>query len=145
MLACDIVVATAEAKFGLLSETRVCGRNHHAVVGVSDRPWGSRPICCWMALNDRRHRKAASSGLFHEIVGQEHQLYRGAQELAGYCAACAPDKALLLTKRMLNETVGEHLTTQLTAGAAVSATARTTDAAAEGLAAFLEKREPKWL
>jgi methylglutaconyl-CoA hydratase len=34
---------------------------------------------------------------------------------------------------------------QLSAGAAASATSRTTDAAREGLAAFLEKREPKWL
>jgi methylglutaconyl-CoA hydratase len=40
--------------------------------------------------------------------------------------------------------IAEHLPTLLTAGAAVSATARTTAAAAEGLAAFLEKREPKW-
>jgi len=45
---------------------------------------------------------------------------------------------------MLNETIGENLNTLLTAGAAVSATARTTEAAAEGLAAFLEKREPKF-
>ena len=34
--------------------------------------------------------------------------------------------------------------TQLGAGAAASATARTTEEAREGLAAFLEKREPKW-
>jgi hypothetical protein len=45
---------------------------------------------------------------------------------------------------MLNETIGEHLFTLLSAGAAVSATARTTEAAAEGLAAFVEKREPEW-
>ena len=45
---------------------------------------------------------------------------------------------------MLNETVGEQLETLLSAGAAVSATARTTEAAKEGLSAFLEKREPKW-
>jgi 1,4-dihydroxy-2-naphthoyl-CoA synthase len=45
---------------------------------------------------------------------------------------------------MLNETIGEHLFTLLSAGAAASATARTTEAAEEGLAAFLEKRQPKW-
>ncbi len=33
---------------------------------------------------------------------------------------------------------------QLSIGAAASATARTTEAAAEGLAAFLEKRPPQW-
>ena len=55
----------------------------------------------------------------------------------------APE-ALQLTKRLITETLAEHLPTQLAAGAATSATARTTEAAAEGLAAFLEKREPKW-
>ena len=65
------------------------------------------------------------------------------EELAMQCARCAPE-SLQLTKRMLNETIGEPLITQLAAGAAVSATARTTQAAAEGLAAFNEKREPQW-
>jgi methylglutaconyl-CoA hydratase len=45
---------------------------------------------------------------------------------------------------MLNETIGEHLTTQLTAGAAVAATSKTTEAAKEGMAAFMEKRLPEW-
>ncbi|HEV3415844.1 MAG TPA: enoyl-CoA hydratase-related protein, partial [Pirellulales bacterium] len=81
-------------------------------------------------------------GLYHEILHPDH-LWPRANEIAAQCAACAPE-AILLTKRMLNETVGEYLTTMLTAGAAVSATARTTEAAAEGLAAFLEKREPRW-
>jgi methylglutaconyl-CoA hydratase len=45
---------------------------------------------------------------------------------------------------MLNETIGEHLGVWLSAGAAASATARTTEAAVEGLSAFLEKRAPEW-
>jgi methylglutaconyl-CoA hydratase len=49
-----------------------------------------------------------------------------------------------MTKRLLNETIGEQLLSQLAAGAAVSAASRTTEAAAEGLAAFADKREPKW-
>ena len=49
-----------------------------------------------------------------------------------------------MTKRLLNETIGEQLFSQLAAGAAISATSRTTEAAAEGLAAFNEKREPEW-
>jgi hypothetical protein len=40
--------------------------------------------------------------------------------------------------------IGEHLGTLLSAGAAVTATARTTEAAAEGMSAFVEGREPKW-
>ena len=49
-----------------------------------------------------------------------------------------------MTKQMLNETIGETLITQLTVGAANLAAARITDAAKEGVAAFLEKREPNW-
>ncbi len=81
-------------------------------------------------------------GLAHEVVVADQLLIR-AEGVAQEIAKSAPE-AILLTKRLLNETIGEHLGTLLSAGAAASATARTTEAAAEGLAAFLEKREPKW-
>lgn len=82
-------------------------------------------------------------GLAHELVEHDN-VWARAHALAGEVAKGSP-QALQLTKRMLNETIGEALFTQLSAGAAASATARTTEAAAEGLAAFFEKREPKWL
>jgi methylglutaconyl-CoA hydratase len=63
--------------------------------------------------------------------------------LAEECAKSAPE-SLQLTKKVLNETVGEQLGTLLSAGAAASATSRTTEAAVEGVTAFLQKREPKW-
>ena len=81
-------------------------------------------------------------GIYHELVAGD-KLWPRAHQLAGEITTCAPE-AILLTKRLLNETIGEQLATLLTAGAAVSATARTTEAAAEGLAAFFEKREPKF-
>jgi enoyl-CoA hydratase/carnithine racemase len=59
------------------------------------------------------------------------------------CALGAPE-AVQLTKRLLSETIGEQLATQLSVGAAMSATARTTEAAQEGIAAFVEKRKPEW-
>lgn len=49
----------------------------------------------------------------------------------------APE-SIQLTKRLLNETIGEHLGTLLTVGASDTVTARTTEAAREGLAAFGE-------
>ena len=87
--------------------------------------------------------EALRIGLYHEVVPGD-LVWARAQELAGEIAKSAPE-AIQLTKRMLNETIGEHLGTLLSAGAAASATARTTEAAREGLAAFLEKREPKWM
>ena len=80
--------------------------------------------------------------MYHEIVKSD-LIWARAHEIAKECAKGAPE-ALQLTKRMLNETIGESLTTMISAGAAVSATARTTAAAAEGLAAFFEKREADW-
>jgi len=82
-------------------------------------------------------------GIYHELVDDDI-IWARAHELAEQCAKSAPE-ALQLTKRMMNETIGEHLSTLLAAGAAASATARTTEAATEGLSAFLEKREPNWL
>jgi methylglutaconyl-CoA hydratase len=64
-------------------------------------------------------------------------------QLAEECAKGAPE-AVQLTKRMLSETIGNHLATQLATGAAFSATARTTPVAEEGINAFREKRLPDW-
>ena len=71
------------------------------------------------------------------------QIWVAANELASKCAK-APREAQQATKRILNEVIGENLLTQLTAGAAQSATACTTDAATEGINAFLEKRDAIW-
>jgi enoyl-CoA hydratase/carnithine racemase len=85
---------------------------------------------------------AQRMGIFQELV--EHDLlWARAHALAGVVAQSAPE-SIQLTKRMLNETIGEHLGVWLSAGAAASATARTTEAAVEGLSAFLEKRAPEW-
>jgi enoyl-CoA hydratase/carnithine racemase len=50
-----------------------------------------------------------------------------------------------MTKRLLNEMVGESLWTHLVSGSAVMATVCSSEAATEGLTAFQEKRTPKFL
>jgi 1,4-dihydroxy-2-naphthoyl-CoA synthase len=45
---------------------------------------------------------------------------------------------------MLNEVVGENVLSWLASGAAMTASACTTEAAAEGLRAFVDKRGPKF-
>ena len=86
--------------------------------------------------------EALTFGLFHEVVETE-LVWARSFEMAKECAAGARESHQL-TKQMLNETIGETLMTQLSIGAANMAAARTTDAAKEGVAAFLEKREPNW-
>ena len=80
--------------------------------------------------------------LFHETVPSDF-VWARCQELAAACAKGARESHQL-TKQMINETIGETMLRQLSIGAANTAAARTTGAAREGIAAFLEKREPDW-
>src|SRR5688572_5565657 len=142
MLASDIVLGTPEAKFGLPEPRRgiVAGMVSPLLVF---RVGASQAANLLLTARTIESAEAQRIGLYHELVAAD-LVWARAQVIAGEIAQSAPE-AILLTKRLLNETIGEHLGTLLSAGAAASATARTTEAAREGLAAFLEKREPKWM
>lgn len=71
------------------------------------------------------------------------QIWVAGCDLAARCGS-GPREAVQATKRVLNESIGEALLSQLTAAAADSATACTTEAASEGIRAFVEGREPDW-
>jgi methylglutaconyl-CoA hydratase len=141
VLACDLIVAAQAATFGLPEPRRglVAGMVSPLLVF---RAGGSTAARLLLTAEPIDATEARRLGIFHEVVDTE-KVWARAMELAALCAASAPE-AMQLTKKMLNETIGEHLVTQLSAGAAASATARTTEAAAEGLAAFLDKRPPEW-
>ncbi|MEX2119854.1 MAG: enoyl-CoA hydratase/isomerase family protein [Pirellulales bacterium] len=141
VLGCDIVLAAHTASFGLPEPLRgiVAGM---VTPLLAFRIGGGQAARLLLSAVTIDAAEALRIGLFHELIDPD-QLWPRAVEMAAQCARSAP-QALQLTKQMLNETVGEHLPTLLSAGAAASAAARTTEAAAEGLAAFLEKREPRW-
>ena len=141
VLACDMVVASDAATIGLPEPRRGIVAGMVAPL-LAFRAGAGHAAYLLLSAKTVAAPEAQRMGLFHEVVAADH-LWPRCNQLAAECAACAPE-ALLLTKRMLNETIGEQLTTLLSAGAAVSATARTTLAAAEGLKAFLEKRDPVW-
>lgn len=141
VLACDLVLAAETASFGLPEPRRGIVAGLVAPL-LHFRVGGGQAARLLLSAATIDAAEAHRIGLFHELAHPD-QLWPRADALAGECAQCAPE-ALLLTKKMLNETIGEQLTTLLAAGAAVSATARTTEAAAEGLAAFLAKRQPEW-
>ena len=139
--ASDVVVASTEANFGLPDPRR------GLVAGVV------APLLCFRIGAGQAGRllltsatisaqQAQQLGVFHELV-EPDKVWARAMQIAQECAEGAPE-AIQLTKRLILETAGEQLVTQLTAGAAMSATARTTEAAQEGIAAYLEGRPPEW-
>lgn len=141
VLASDIVVATAAAQFGLPEPRR------GIIAGVvapllAFRSGGSTAARLLLSSSLIAADEAQRLGIYHELI-DEPRLWARSVQIGEDCALGAPE-ALQLTKRLLYETIGEHLGTQLSVGAAMSATSRTTEAAAEGLKAFTEKRKPEW-
>ncbi|TWT37755.1 1,4-Dihydroxy-2-naphthoyl-CoA synthase [Posidoniimonas corsicana] len=141
VLAADIAIASPEATFGF-PEPRL------GVVAGVESPLlafrlGAGPASRLLLSSQQIPAdEALRIGVYHETVDTP-LLWARAVELAKECAAGAPE-SVQLTKRLLLETVGEQLVTQLSSGAIATATARTTEAAQQGLEAFLEKREPEW-
>jgi len=142
VLASDIVVAASEASLGFPEPRRglVSGLVAPLLVFRIGAGSSTRLLLSAETINSEQAHRL---DLFHELVSQ-NQVWARAHEFAEQCARSAPE-ALQLTKRLINETIGEHLGVLLSAGAAATATARTTEAAAEGIGAFLESREPKWM
>jgi enoyl-CoA hydratase/carnithine racemase len=141
VLASDIVVAASDASLGFPEARRglVSGLAAPLLVFRCGAGIAARLL---LSASSWTAEEAHRAHLFHEVVPNDF-VWARAHEIAVECAKSAPE-SLQLTKRLLNETIGEHLGVTLTAGAAASATARTTEAAGEGLRAFLDRREPNW-
>ena len=141
VLASDIVVGCPSASFGMPEPRRGLVAALISPLLVF-RIGGGHAANLLLTAELIDARRAHEIHLYHEIMEAE-KVWARSHEIAVQCAKSAPE-SLQLTKQMINETIGEHLGVLLSAGAAATATARTTEAATEGLAAFLEKREPKW-
>ena len=141
MLASDIVVGSAEAK--LLMPEAKRGLNAGITIPLLNFRVGSGMAAgILFSGSPVDATESRNLGLFHEVVENE-LVWARSFELAKQCALGARESHQM-TKQLLNETIGENLFTQLSIGAANMAAARTTDAAKEGVSAFLEKRDPKW-
>lgn len=139
--AADLVVAGHTACFGLPDA------RHGMVAGLaapllSFRIGAGHATRLMLTGESIDANEAHRIGLFHEVTAPD-TVWARAMEIAKQCAAGAPE-AIQLTKRLVNETLGENLATQLSAGAIMTATARTTEAAEEGIAALIEGRPPVW-
>ncbi|MFT5526041.1 MAG: methylglutaconyl-CoA hydratase [Pirellulaceae bacterium] len=141
-LAADVVVASHRSSFGFPEARRglVAGVVAPLLTFRLGASAAARLLLTGTMVNAE---EAKSLGAFDELV-ESHLVWARAHELAVEIAKCAPE-SLQLTKRLLNETIGEQmLESFLASGAAATATARTTEASVEGVNAFLEKRDPEW-
>jgi enoyl-CoA hydratase/carnithine racemase len=139
--ACDMVLAAPRATFGCPEARRGLSAGI-AVPLVAFRLGAGQAGHLLLRGHAIDAQEAYRIGLVHELVEYDLLWARG-REWVEEIARSSP-VALAMTKRVLNETVGEPILSYLATAAAATATARTTADAEEGVGAFLEKRPPKW-
>ena len=141
MLASDLVIASQQARLVLPESRRGLNAGPTGPL-LNFRVGAGNAARLMMTGNAIDAEQASQLGLFHQVVPND-LVWVQAQQWANDVAAGSP-QSQLLTKQMLNETIGEELFRQLSIAAANMAAARTTESAVEGVNAFLEKREPEW-
>jgi 2-(1,2-epoxy-1,2-dihydrophenyl)acetyl-CoA isomerase len=139
---CDFRIAAADASFvpgfvgiGLVPDA---GGTYflHRLLGAS-RAFE------WMSSNRRLSAAEAHAwGLVSEVVEVDALQSRAAELAASYAAL--PTRGIGMTKRLFDHVAGATLEEQLELEAQLQAAATQTDDFREGVAAFLEKREPKF-
>jgi len=142
-LACDLVYASDEARFvqafagiGLVPDSgltrtlvRAIGRHRAAGLIFSGAPLSAA--------------EAHAAGLVNAVVPGEALAARVAQEAMRLAAG--PTRAIGYAKRLINQAEDATLDESLETEAAIQSLAGRTDDHAEGLAAFDEKREPRFV
>jgi 2-(1,2-epoxy-1,2-dihydrophenyl)acetyl-CoA isomerase len=142
-LACDLVYAADDARFiqafvriGLVPDSgstrtlvRALGRHRAAALIFSGEPLAAAA--------------AHEVGLVNQVVPAT-ELASTARS-AALALAAAPTRAIALGKRLINAAEDDDLATNLELEAALQELAGRTDDHAEGVAAFGEKREPRFL
>ena len=141
VLACDLVVASHRATFSVPS-TRLGLVSGLVVPLLSFRAGGSIASRILIGGDELSASEARDFGFVHHVVDSDQVWVRASNWVDTISESAA--EAVQLTKKVLNEMVGENLSTMLSGGAAATATSMTTEAATEGLAAFKEKREPSF-
>jgi 2-(1,2-epoxy-1,2-dihydrophenyl)acetyl-CoA isomerase len=140
--ACDVRIASSAARFvpaffglGLVPDS--------GATAFLARLLGAERTFGWLISNRTMDAaEALALGLVDEVV-EPDALDARAAERAGELAA-GPTRALGLTKRLLADAAATPLAEQLEREADAQAEAAASDDFREGLAAFLEKREPRF-
>lgn len=139
--ACDIAVASEEARFGL-SEVKI------GLVPAAISPYVIRRIGECKAreyfLTGKRisARKAFEIGLINEVVSQK-KLKEKEEEITKLLLSSGPE-AIAACKDLIGKVPGMSFEEVKTFTARMIANLRISKEGQEGMAAFLEKRKPKW-
>lgn len=139
--ACDLVIASDAAMFALPEPKR--GITAAVVTPLLVHRVGANQAG-YLLLSGRviGADEARGMGFVHEVAPAD-RLAVATEDLVNSILKGAPG-ALATTKRQFRTCAADDVLKQLEQAAVVSAEARETAEAREGLAAFLEKREPKW-
>jgi methylglutaconyl-CoA hydratase len=137
VLACDMVIAAESASLGF-PEVKL-----GLVAGVSApllrfRIGAARAARLLLGGQPLAASEMHRQGLACEVVTDD-LVWARAHEMASEMEELVPE-AITMTKRLLNETLGESLATEMSVGAALMATARTTEFARQGLEKWREGR-----
>jgi methylglutaconyl-CoA hydratase len=143
MAACDLAVCAAGTKIGYPEVLR--GLVPALVSTLLRHQIGDRRLReLFLTAEPITAERALELGLINRIVqgGADHTLH-AAIDLARSIAKGAPG-ALAATKQLLADLRATTMETDLQRALSIHEHARTGDEAAEGIAAFMEKRKPRW-
>ncbi len=140
--ACDVRIAADSASFvpgfiglGLVPDS---GGSYFLA-----RLLGPARAFAWMTANRRLTAAEAQDwGLVSEVVAADALAARAAELAATYAAA--PTAGIGMTKRLFNQALHATLDEQLALEAELQSAATRTEDFGEGVAAFLEKRKPRF-
>jgi methylglutaconyl-CoA hydratase len=138
---CDIVVASTEARFGL-SEVKI-GVVPAAISPYVVRRMGESRARQYFLTGERLDgRRALEIGLAN-IVAEPAGLDAAVEAVVGSLLSSGPE-ALASAKELLRRVPGMDFAEAKRFTAEMIARLRISEEAQEGMAAFLEKRKPKW-
>jgi enoyl-CoA hydratase/carnithine racemase len=142
VLACDLVVAAENARFGLPETKLGLVPGGGGTQRLSRLVGRARATELMIAGRFLTADEAHAWGIVNHVVAKDDLLAR-AEELAGAVAAQAPE-AVSTIKRIVREGADAPLATALSLEQDATARLIVSDDAREGIAAFIEKRTPSF-